>query len=101
MEWESAVASHRLQLTTEFFDHVENLIHASHQDKQQREGMRLPDMHALPCLANVSLMTHLHPAVTLCTADMADIAAIGLSLHCLAFHAISFEFIVKAAILAS
>ena len=37
-EWEGAVASHRLQLTSEFFDHVENLIHAAHQDQQQREG---------------------------------------------------------------
>ncbi|KAL0024160.1 hypothetical protein WJX77_003118 [Trebouxia sp. C0004] len=38
-EWEGAVASHGLQLTSEFFDHVENLIHASHQDKQQREDL--------------------------------------------------------------
>ena len=37
-EWEGVVASQRLQLTSEFFDHVENLIHAAHQDQQQREG---------------------------------------------------------------
>ncbi|KAL0030421.1 hypothetical protein WJX79_003849 [Trebouxia sp. C0005] len=39
VEWEGVVARHRLQLTSEFFDHVENLIHASHQDKQQREDL--------------------------------------------------------------
>lgn len=39
VEWEGVVATHRLQLTSEFFDHVENLIHASHQDKQQREDL--------------------------------------------------------------
>ena len=38
-EWEGLVAKHRLQLTAEFFDHVENLIHAAHQDEKQREGM--------------------------------------------------------------
>ncbi len=37
-EWEGGVARHRLQLTADFFDHVENLIHAAHQDEQQREG---------------------------------------------------------------
>ena len=45
-------------------------------------------MHAVLCLANVSLMMHLHPAVTFCTADMVDMLSTGLSLHCLAFHAI-------------
>lgn len=34
------MARHRLQLTSEFFDHVENLIHAAHQDQQQREGKK-------------------------------------------------------------
>ena len=37
-EWDGLVAQHRLKLTAEFFDHVENLIHAAHQNEQQREG---------------------------------------------------------------
>ena len=37
-DWEGLVAKHRLQLTAEFFGHVENLIHAAHQDEAQREG---------------------------------------------------------------
>ncbi len=51
VEWEGAVASHRLQLTSEFFDHVENLIHASHQDKQQREGKQCPFQICMQCPA--------------------------------------------------
>ena len=37
-DWEGLVAKHRLQLTAEFFGHVENLIHAAHQDEAEREG---------------------------------------------------------------
>ena len=38
---EGLVAKHRLQLTAKFFGHVENLIHAAHQDEAQREGIDL------------------------------------------------------------
>ena len=38
-DWEGLVAQERLQLTAEFFDHVENLIHAAHQNDAQREGI--------------------------------------------------------------
>lgn len=79
VEWEGAVASHRLQLTSEFFDHVENLIHASHQDKQQREGKQSASgshahsRHAVLCLATVSLMIFLHELSR--TTDMVDMFA--------------------------
>ncbi|KAL3151877.1 hypothetical protein ABBQ38_012838 [Trebouxia sp. C0009 RCD-2024] len=38
-DWEGLVAEERLQLTAEFFDHVENLIHAAHQNDTQREEL--------------------------------------------------------------
>ncbi|KAL3159024.1 hypothetical protein ABBQ32_011024 [Trebouxia sp. C0010 RCD-2024] len=38
-DWEGLVAEERLQLTAEFFDHVENLIHAAHQNETQREEL--------------------------------------------------------------
>lgn len=37
-EWEGLVAGHRTQLTAQFFDHLESLIHAAHQDEKQRDG---------------------------------------------------------------
>ena len=37
-EWESMVAASRTALTTEFFDHMENLIHAAVSDKARQEG---------------------------------------------------------------
>lgn len=49
-EWEGLVAKHRLQLTAEFFGHVENLIHAAHQDETQREGMTYVHCVAQPML---------------------------------------------------
>lgn len=38
VEWEGLIVVNRQNLTAQFFDHVENLIHAAHQDQQQREG---------------------------------------------------------------
>lgn len=37
-DWDGLVAKHRLQLTADFFGHVENVIHAAHQDEVLREG---------------------------------------------------------------
>lgn len=38
VEWEGLIVVNRQKLSNEFFNHVENLIHAAHQDQQQREG---------------------------------------------------------------
>ena len=38
IEWEGLIVVNRQKLSNEFFNHVENLIHAAHQDQQQREG---------------------------------------------------------------
>ena len=57
-DWEGLVAKHRLQLTADFFGHVENLIHAAHQDELQREGMHPFHHMALQCLCYYLLLMH-------------------------------------------
>lgn len=57
-EWEGLVAKHRLQLTAEFFGHVENLIHAAHQDEAQREGIMFVHRIAQQCLCCYMLLVH-------------------------------------------
>ena len=44
-EWEPIVAAGRGSLNNGFFEHMENLIRANHDDEARRDGEPLPQLH--------------------------------------------------------